>query len=98
MLRHEARPRVQARVMTSQKMPSTIAPTKRIDAYAATTLKGPTMVMGSSLGSTLAVIGPQSAGVTPKASKTFPLQKVSLAVAPVDESAPPSPTWLKNIE
>lgn len=79
-------------------MPRTIAPTKMIDAYAATTLKRPTMVMGSSLGSTLAVIGPQSADVTPEASKTFPLEKVSGAVALVDDSVPSRQTWLKNIE
>lgn len=69
-----------------------------IDAYAATTLKRPTMVMGSSLGSTLAVIGPQSADVTRNASKAFPAQKVSVAVAPVDDGAPAAQTWLKNIE
>jgi hypothetical protein len=72
-------------------MPSTIAPTKMIDAYAATILKGPTMVMGGSLGSTLG-------HVTRNASKTFPAQKVRPAVSSRIEPDGGAPTWLKNFE
>lgn len=53
------------------------------------------MVMGIPLGSTLVIaIGMSNA----KASKTFPVQKVSLAVDPVDGGIPPPQTWLKNFE
>jgi len=79
-------------------MPSTIAPTKMIDAYAATMLKGPTMVMGSlpwlNAGGHCFAVGTCNA----EASKTFPAQKVSLAVAPVDDGASTPQTWLKNFE
>jgi hypothetical protein len=68
--------------------PSTMAPTKANAIYAVTTLNLLTKVMGSP---PLVHVVP---AITPKVSKAFPAEKVSVAVTPRDpHSRPATATW-----
>jgi len=69
--------------------PSTMAPTKANATYAVTTLSLLTKVMGTV--SPLVHVVP---AITPKASKAFPAEKVSVAVTPgISTGHTSPPTW-----